>query len=89
MLSRRSVRIKVMQLLFALGRDEQLEFNDLRNRYNEMVEETFELLFFTLYAIVQITRHSVEDKEKRHSKHLPSEEDKNFSDKFYNNARSG
>lgn len=85
MLSRRSVRIKVMQLLFALSRDEKLTFNDLKNRYSDMVDETFNLLFFTLSAIVQITSHAVQDKEKRQSKHLPSDEDKNFSDKFYQN----
>lgn len=85
MLSRRSVRIKVMQLLFALTRDEQLTSRDLKNRYREGVSSSYELLLFTLSAFVSITKVSQEDEKNRKSKHLPTEEDKSFSDKLYTN----
>lgn len=85
MLSRRSVRIKVMQLLFALSRDEKLTSKDLVNRYHDGVESSYQLLLFTLYAFISITKIAKEDVKKRRSKHLPTEEDKLFSDKLYSN----
>ena len=85
MLSRRSVRVKVMQLLFALTRDEQLTSKELKNRYQEGVGNSYELLLFTLYAFISITKVSQEDVKKRQSKHLPTDEDKTFSDKIYSN----
>jgi len=74
-----------MQLLFALSRDEQLTSRDLKNRYREGVSSSYELLLFTLSAFVSITKVSQEDKKNRKSKHLPTEEDKLFSDKLYTN----
>lgn len=85
MLSRRSVRIKVMQLLFALGRDEKLTYRQIKQNYKQVVTETIDLFAFAIYAITEITKHAQEDKKKRLSKHLISEEDKKFEDKFYTN----
>jgi N utilization substance protein B len=74
-----------MQLLFALTRDEQLTSRDLKNRYREGVSSSYELLLFTLSAFVSITKVSQDDEKNRKSKHLPTEEDKSFSDKLYSN----
>ena len=46
MLSRRSVRIKVMQLLYMLNRDEQIAFTDLVKDYNDGIWKTYELYIF-------------------------------------------
>jgi len=85
MLSRRNVRIKVMQLLFALGRDEELNFKELQKRYKKTVEDTFELFSFTISALIDISRHATQEMEIRKGKHLPSEDDKSFTDKFFSN----
>ena len=85
MLSRRSVRVKIMQLLFALDRDEKLSYSGAKKTYVENIDSCFELFIFNLYVIINITRLSVEDAKKRMAKHLISEEDKKFSAKIFLN----
>jgi len=85
MLSRRSVRIKVMQLLFALGRDEKLSLDAVSKRYNELIDHSFEMTLFNLYILIKVAEKSEDDQVKRNSKHLPSEYDKQFSAILYHN----
>lgn len=85
MVSRRSVRVKVMQLLYSLSRDTQLSKADLLRRYDEGIEESFELLLFTLYIFINTTYQSVEDEKTKRAKYLPSEDDQAFSARIYNN----
>lgn len=85
MLSRRSVRVKVMQLLFALGRDEDLSIKEAKKLFKERVDMSFELFLFNLYCIVSVTKHSEADAAKRKTKHIPSDIDAAFTSKIYNN----
>jgi N utilization substance protein B len=85
MVSRRSVRVKVMQLLYAKNRDKALSEKKVLNAYDDSIENSFELYLLTLFIFLQTTRIAVIDKKKRDSKHLPSDEDKVFSDKLYSN----
>lgn len=85
MVSRRSVRIKVMQLLYSQSRDEQVTKSQLLKAYDESVEKSFELLMFTLYIFVSTARCAVEDEQKRKSKYLPNEEDAHFTARLFNN----
>lgn len=86
MVSRRSVRIKVMQLLYAQSRDEQLTRNQLLKAYDEGVDKSFELLMYTLYILIRVARCAQDDEHKRKSKFLPSEEDTRFSARIYTNS---
>lgn len=79
MLSRRSVRIKVMQLLYSINRDEELTRDQLVKEYWKRIEETYQMLLFNLFLIENISKVSAEDFEKRKSKHLPTEQDKLFT----------
>ncbi len=85
MLSRRSVRIKVMQLLYMLNRDEQLAFPDLVKDYNDGIWKTYELYIFHLYLLLKITQYAEKDAANRASKHLPTDEDKVFTPRLYSN----
>lgn len=85
MLSRRSVRIKVMQLIYSLDRDESLKPKDIYKSYTDNIDKSFELFLFCLYVIFRITQMSTPDMEKRKVKHLPSEYDKAFIDKLFQN----
>jgi N utilization substance protein B len=76
MLSRRNVRVKVMQVLYAQSRDESLSDKQVVQMYWRKIEDSFELLLFSLYNIIQIAKIASDDYEKRRSKHLPSEIDK-------------
>lgn len=85
MLSRRSVRIKVMQLIYSIDRDESLKPSDIYKAYNINIDKSFELFLFALFIIYKVTAIATGDMKKRKSKHLPSDYDKNFTDKLVNN----
>lgn len=85
MLSRRSVRIKAMQLLFSVSRDKELNFKDISKRYWENVELSFALYVYNMYVLLGIVECAREDKKTRKTKHLPTEYDKSFTDKLANN----
>ena len=86
MLSRRSVRIKVMQLIYSLDRDESLKPKDIYKSYNDNIGKSFELFLFSIYVIYRISQCSEPDIAKRKSKHLPSDYDKQFTDKLLKNS---
>ena len=85
MLSRRSVRVKVMQLLYTQDRDESISDKDLFKAYGNFIDQSYDLFLFSLFVIEQICKCSTEDMKKRQSKHLPSDYDKAFSDILYTN----
>ena len=86
MLSRRSVRIKAMQLLFSVNRDQQLDVEEAKKRYWASIEDTYRLYLLNLLVLIKVTETAKTDLEKRRSKRLPSDFDKLFSDKLYNNS---
>lgn len=85
MLSRRSVRVKVMQVLYALAMDTELSKEEAKDLYWTFVDNTYDLFLYNLYVISKITDVSSEDLARRRSKHLPSEEDKKFTDRLSQN----
>ena len=85
MLSRRSVRVKVMQLLYTQDRDSAIKDKDLLKSYQDFVDQSFDLFLFSLYIIERICSCSTDDMKKRQAKHLPSDYDKAFTDKLFTN----
>jgi len=85
MLSRRSVRIKVLQLLYMLNRDEQLAFPEMVKQYNEGIWKTYEIYILQLYLLLRVTQYAEKDAANRATKLLPSEEDKIFLPRLYHN----
>jgi len=85
MLSRRSVRIKVMQLLYAKSSDASLDMKASDQRYTRMIEDSYDVFLFTLFVLIQISKVASSDEEKKQAKHLPTEADKNFSAKLATN----
>lgn len=86
MLSRRSVRIKVMQLLYTLDRDSSLNSKIVLKSYTDNIDKSYELFLFTVFVLYQISQRANSDQEKRKSKHLPSDYDKIFTNKLFENA---
>ena len=68
MLSRRNVRVKVMQIMYAQNRDEKLDQKGTVKEYWKRIEDSFDLLLFSLYNLVHITRTAADDFEKRKKK---------------------
>lgn len=89
MLSRRSVRVKVMQVLYAQNRDKELRDQEVINLYRDSVDGTFKIFLYNLYLIIEITRVSVEDEAKRVSKYIVSDDDKLFKSTLYHNEIIG
>lgn len=85
MLSRRSVRIKAMQLLYSIDRDKAVTKKELVKNYDFCIKQSYELFLYNLYIIMEITACAENDLLKRKSKHLPSDYDKQFTDKLYAN----
>ena len=85
MLSRRNIRIKVMQMLYAMSRDPKLTFDDVLKNYRESIQQSFELYLYNLHYLARVAKYSLKDAERREKKHLPSEEDKIFTPKLFRN----
>ncbi len=86
MLSRRSVRVKVMQVLYAQNRDKELRDAEVMKLYKSSIEGTFDIFLFNLYLIIEVTKVSVEDEAKRVSKYIVSDDDKLFKSTLYHNS---
>ena len=85
MLSRRNVRIKVMQMLYSMSRDNKLGVNDMVNRYRTSIHKSFELYLFCLLSLMRIAGYAKQDEAKKSAKLLPTEEDKQFTAKLGDN----
>ena len=85
MLSRRNIRVKVMQTLYAANRDQGLTTKEAVKAYREQIQQSFGLYLFNLLQLQEITKYSIQDEQSRKSKHLPSDEDRQFTTKLYHN----
>jgi transcription antitermination protein NusB len=85
MLSRRHIRIKVMQLLYAKSRDAQLSLSDVLRRYENYGKRSIELYLFNLQHVIEVARYAVRDDIQRKAKYLPSDEDRRFTAKLFEN----
>lgn len=85
MLSRRNVRIKVMQMLYSQSKDESLTSEDLLTRYSSRINKSFQLYLFNLLYFLRIAEYAKEDAERKMSKFLPTDEDKQFTAKLCEN----
>lgn len=74
-----------MQLLYSLGADKQLEEKTLIQLYEKGIHKSYQLLLFTLYVILEVSKISLEESERRKSKLLPQDEDLSFTPKLYEN----
>ena len=79
MLSRRNIRIKVMQLLYSMNRDVDLTYEKAESIYNQRIKISFNTYLYNLYLFQKIANYSKKDADRRKSKHLPSEDDLKFT----------
>ena len=74
-----------MQMLYTMSRDKDLQLDEVLVNYRKNIKKSFELYLFNVLQLVKIARYSKNDAAQRASKHLPSEEDKKFTSKLYDN----
>ncbi len=76
MISRRNIRVKVMQTLYAVetmeGEVETWEPQKILQRY---FDQTRALLVYLVYTLTEVARYAETSARNRASKHLPTEAD--------------
>ncbi len=85
MLSRRNVRVKVMQVLYAQSRDEKTNPDDVLKAYRANIRSSFELYLFNLLFLIRIASYASNDLARRKAKLRPSDEDRAFTARLSEN----
>jgi len=74
-----------MQTLYAVNRDKGLSTGVAVKAYHEQIQQSYALYLFNLLQLRETTKYALQDERSRKSKHLPSDEDKQFTTKLYHN----
>ena len=85
MLSRRNIRIKVMQMLYTMSQDKDLQFDDAIQQFRKSFDESYRSYLFNVLQLIKVAEHSCQDASRRVAKHLPTEEDKKFTSRLFDN----
>ena len=86
MISRRNIRVKVMQTLYTLEAQEQIiKPGEHVKILQKHFDQTRQLLVYLLYFLTEVARYAETDSRVRLSKHLPTEQDRNVNIKLAGN----
>src|SRR4051794_4230327 len=86
MISRRNIRVKVMQTIYTLSTlDEPAKPGEPVKILERHFEQTKDLLIFLTYSLTEIAGYAETDAYQRRSKHLPTAEDLNVNTKIAGN----
>lgn len=86
MISRRNIRVKVMQLLYMIeAADNTAAFKKPVEELQKQLDKSRELFVYLLYFLTQVARYAETNAQKRASRNLPTEEDLNVNIKIAGN----
>lgn len=90
MISRRNIRVKVMQVIYALESQEDTNPDTQSKAASTKIllrqfDQTRQLLVYLLYFITQVARYAEVDSRNRASKHLPTQDDLQVNTKIAGN----
>ncbi len=86
MISRRNIRVKVMQTLYVLDTQENpVPTSEAVKLLQKHFDQSTELFIFLIYTVTEIARYAETDAKHRASKHLPSTEDLNVNTRIAGN----
>ncbi|HXH18865.1 MAG TPA: transcription antitermination factor NusB [Chitinophagales bacterium] len=85
MLSRRNLRVKVMQVLYSIEHNNQTASSEAVGMLERSIEKAYTLLAFNLSLIVRIADYIRREWEIKTSKFLPTDEDLHFSTRLAGN----
>ena len=86
MLNRRHIRTKVMQVIYALKRTEELNLTSEEKFLNLSMDSMYELYLLMLSLLVKVHEKAKDQQEKSQHKHLLTSEDLNPNMEFVKNA---
>ena len=86
MISRRNIRVKVMQSLYTLDTmTTEVSITEAVRQLKKQVDQSRQLFVYLVYFLSEVARYAEKDALKKASKHLPSEEDLNINTKIVGN----
>ncbi len=85
MITRRNIRVKIMQTLYSLEAQENQKTGDAQKILQKHFDHSRQLLIYLIYFLTELARYAETDSLRRSSKHLPSELDKNVNTKLAGN----
>lgn len=86
MISRRNIRVKVMQTLYTCStREGDMTEEEAIRTLDNHVDQTRQLYVFLIYLITEVARYAETDSRQRASKHLPTAEDLKVNTKLAGN----
>ena len=86
MISRRNIRVKVMQSLYTINSSEdEVQPAQAIKLLDKHLDQSRHLFVYLIYFIIQVARYAEKDSKNRSSRHLPSAEDLNVNIKIAGN----
>lgn len=86
MISRRNIRVKVMQTLYTVSAfEKEVKAGDPQKLLQKHFDQSKELVQYFIYWIVEVASYAERDAYVRSSKHLPSKEDLSVNTKIAGN----
>ncbi|PWU04151.1 MAG: transcription antitermination factor NusB [Bacteroidetes bacterium] len=86
MISRRNIRVKVMQTLYTINTSEgEVQPAQAIKLLDKHLDQSRQLFVYLAYFITQVARYAETDSKNRSSRHLPSAEDLNVNIKIAGN----
>src|SRR4249920_2821626 len=85
MITRRNIRVKIMQTLYSLEAQDNLKTGDAQKILQKHFDQTRQLLVYLIFFLTELARYAETDSLRRSAKHLPSEGDKNVNTKLAGN----
>jgi N utilization substance protein B len=86
MISRRNIRVKVMQTLYTLvAQQEPPRPGEAVRILQKHFDQTRQLFVYLVYFLTEMARYAETDSRLRSSKHLPSDQDRNVNTKLAGN----
>ncbi|MGQ7869287.1 transcription antitermination factor NusB [Sunxiuqinia sp. sy24] len=85
MISRRIIRIKVLQVLYAFYSSPDKSINNTERELFFSIQKTYDLYHYLLDLVIEISKHAESVVELRKKKHFPTEEDLNPNIRFIRN----
>lgn len=86
MISRRNIRVKVMQALYTLdSTGTEISAPEANKLLRKQIEQSRKLFIYLVYFVTEVARYVEKDAHKKASKHLPSAQDLNVNTKLAGN----
>jgi transcription antitermination protein NusB len=86
MISRRNIRVKVMQTLYTIATlENEAKSGEPRKILQQHFDESRSLLVYLIWFLTEVTRYAEKDSHQRAGKHLPTSDDLNVNTKIAGN----